>query len=822
MASQAVGIVLRDFGDSKEAIRELRSALRLARRAGSRTREADVLATLGIALVLGGRTTAARAVFDEAIAAAEKAETGRILMRRGAGMLIIGEHGSALQDLNRAVRVLRAGGDALWEPRALTARAFTHLAMGDTDRARADMLRAEQLLQAGGQLLELARARQNRGVLAFREGDLPLALALLDDAGDRFAGLGIVDPELSLDRCNVLLAAGLPDEGLDIADSALANLEKIGGLHARHAELLLAAATAALAANRLDVAGPRARQARQLFSAQRREWWRARAQLVELRARAIGGEVSSALLREASRCAELLDRLASPETAMARVLVGRLELAMGRSGPARRNLALAARARHGGSAQDVGWLAEALHAESAGEARRLLHACRRGLLVVEAQRDALGSSELRAQVTQHGSALAAVALRHVLRHGSPRQLLEWSERWRAGALAAPAVRPTADPAMRADLSALREITSRLRDPRAGTPALRREQARLERSIRSRAWRAAGRSRGSSPTLDLAALFDELETGRLVQLVDVEGQLHALVGNSGQVRRHVIGPTAAAAREVELARFALRRMLRRPGPAAFAQLVACAEPLSAALLGDARQHLGDGHVVVVPPSRLHAVPWALLPQLRDRMVSVAPSARVWLRARTAPPALSPRVTLVHGPELAAADSEIAVLARGYPDATVLGGGTATARRVLAALDGSDLAHIAAHGTFRASSPLFSSFLLDDGPLTVHDLEQLRHAPRRIVLSSCDGALLAPAGTDELLGLSSSMVPLGTAGMIAGVVPVDDVATERLMTDLHHHLRLGHSLADALCRARACTSDDPVSAATGWSFISLGAG
>ena len=61
-----------------------------------------------------------------------------------------------------------------------------------------------------------------------------------------------------------------------------------------------------------------------------------------------------------------------------------------------------------------------------------------------------------------------------------------------------------------------------------------------------------------------------------------------------------------------------------------------------------------------------------------------------------------------------------LAAEYPDATVLGSGTATARRVLGALDGAGLAHIAAHGSFRADSPLFSSLRLDDGPFTVYDL------------------------------------------------------------------------------------------------------
>ena len=51
VAHQAAGIVLRDYGDVEAGVRELRQALRQARRTGSAEREADVLARLGVALV---------------------------------------------------------------------------------------------------------------------------------------------------------------------------------------------------------------------------------------------------------------------------------------------------------------------------------------------------------------------------------------------------------------------------------------------------------------------------------------------------------------------------------------------------------------------------------------------------------------------------------------------------------------------------------------------------------------------------------------------------------------------------------------------------
>ena len=67
IARQTIGIVLREYGDIDAAIGELRIARRLARRAGSADREADVLATLGVALVFAGRTVSGRNTLDAAV-----------------------------------------------------------------------------------------------------------------------------------------------------------------------------------------------------------------------------------------------------------------------------------------------------------------------------------------------------------------------------------------------------------------------------------------------------------------------------------------------------------------------------------------------------------------------------------------------------------------------------------------------------------------------------------------------------------------------------------------------------------------------------------
>jgi hypothetical protein len=312
----------------------------------------------------------------------------------------------------------------------------------------------------------------------------------------------------------------------------------------------------------------------------------------------------------------------------------------------------------------------------------------------------------------------------------------------------------------------------------------------------------------------------------VEIADVDGRLYVLVCAGRRVRQFTAGRTEDAVRAADFARFALRRLARRrtgsDPDSARAILTAAGPELQDAILGPAAGSLRDGPVVVVPPGRLHAIPWALVPALAGRVFSVAPSAQAWTRARSAPPPSGRLVTLARGPGLVTDGAEVPLLAEMYSGATVLSGADATAARVLSAIDGVWLAHIAAHGRFRADSPLFSSLRMRDGPLTVYDFEQLRRAPYRLILSSCDSAVLAPAGADELLGLVSSLLPLGTVGIIAGVVPLNDHAVVPLMVSLHRHLRAGQSLAEAMRSVRQDAAGDPVQQAAAISLVALGAG
>lgn len=832
IAHQASGIVLRDTGDVSAGIAELRQALRLARRTGSADREADVLSSLGIALVQDDRTAQGLAAFDLAIELSRGVLLGRVLHRHGAVLRTLGRHTAALQSLRRAIDILQPAGDVIWTARALSARGLTYLDIGSPARADADFAAAGRLYAQTSQERESIHTVLNRGVAAFRSGDLPTALSFLDEAAAGYASQDVPTPAgISQLRCDVLLAAGLIADALTVADAAVQEIEDGRGRSTSKAELLLRAANCALAAGQPQAALDRARAADRLFRTQQRAWWQAHAGLLIVRARYAAEPPSGRLLTAAARVASRLEALGSSEALQAHLLAGRAALDLGQLADARHHLSAAAQKRRRGVAisRAAGWLGEALLAQAEGEPQRVLAACRRGLDILDQYRWTLGASELRAQATASGAELAAIAQRHAARMSRPRTLLAWSERWRATALAVPAVRPPADGGFDADLAALRQATSQLEAARLHgllTYALEREQLRLERAVRASSLRTRGTAGVARSGINVSNLLDALGTTRLVEIVEIDGTLYVLLCEAGRVRRFTAGSTQDALRATDFARFALRRLARgRAGDdpdSALAILRSAGPDLQHAVLGEAARQLPDGPVVVVPPGKLHAIPWALLPALTGRPFSVAPSASAWLRAQAASPPEHRHVTLVAGPDLITGGAEVPTIAGLYDEVTVLSGTDATADRVLGALDGAWLAHVAAHGTFRADSPMFSSLRMYDGPLTVYDFERLERAPYRLVLPSCDSGLLAPAGADELLGLVSSLLPLGTAGIVAGVVPLNDHAIVPLMIDLHGSLRAGLSLAESLRAIRCDCAGDPARQGAALSLIALGAG
>ncbi|WP_214406914.1 CHAT domain-containing protein [Pseudonocardia lacus] len=175
---------------------------------------------------------------------------------------------------------------------------------------------------------------------------------------------------------------------------------------------------------------------------------------------------------------------------------------------------------------------------------------------------------------------------------------------------------------------------------------------------------------------------------------------------------------------------------------------------------------------------------------------------------AAPAGPAGTVLVAGPDLAGARREVDELAALFPGATVLAPPRSTVPAVIAALSGADLAHLGCHGLLRVDNPTFSALRLCGGDLTLHALDQLGAAPRRVVLAACDSANGFVYDGNEVLGFVSALMARGSTAVAANSAPVGDPESVPLTTGVHRALRDGAAMAEAVHTGRAVLDrEDP---------------
>ena len=841
VALRATGLVALARGDLVSAMRRLREAIALADRSALSARAGEARGSLSYVLMLTGDTAAALAEVDRARADLHGIRAGQVLMQRALLLTELGRLDEADAGFTDALRVLRdAGGSALVEGDVHNNRSQLHARRRAWRAADDDLERAAELYSLAGHVGRLALVEHNRGSTAVIRGDLPAAFAHFDEAERRYRAQDRDSGLLPVERAEALLSVRLVAEARAAAQTGVDTYLRQGNA-VDLVEARIVLAQAALAGGDPEVARAEADRARRSAARQHRPGWAALAGYVALRARWEVGHRGEAVLAAGRRAVRALDGSGWVVAAAdARLIVARLLLDLGRTASARRLLAEAAGARSSGPAElrARAWHAEALLRLATGNRRSAAVALEAGMSVLDRFRDSLGATELRAQVTSAGTDLAHLGMSLALESGRPVGVLRWAERWRAGALLVGPVRPPADPALAADLSELRDVVRRTGELAAGgggdLQALLDRQAALERAIRQRSRHAPGAgAEGGIPSV--SALASALGPAALAEFVVHDEELWAVVVAGRRLGLHALGPVRAVSTEIDAVRFGLRRLAYGIGSpssldAAETMVQRAALALDERLLAPLGIGAGGGRppLVLVPTGPLHALPWAALPSCVGRPVSLAPSAALWFRAATPGSAAGDggagRV-LVAGPGLEHAAAEVAALARRDRRARRLTGRRACVGDVTAALDGAELAHVAAHGRFRADNPLFTSLELADGPLTVFDLESLRQPPRHVVLSACDSGLSTVHAGDELIGLAAALLAMGTRSLVASVVPVPDDATAPLMLALHRRLRRGDSPASALAGAQqesagtGTTRRDRVAAA---GFVCLGAG
>ena len=202
-------------------------------------------------------------------------------------------------DLRKARELFSGSGDQVWEARVLNLQALVDVRRGEVESAAEAFARFGEISAELGDLGSVAVAEHNTGWLAFLQGDLPRALEQYAAAAARFDGLGMTSVDLVLDQVAAYLSGGLAQDALAVVEAALVARP----LQPREeADLLVAVAGAALAANDWDRAASAADEGSSLLRTQSRHVHRMEADLLSIMARDRAGGRSALLLRRVRAC----------------------------------------------------------------------------------------------------------------------------------------------------------------------------------------------------------------------------------------------------------------------------------------------------------------------------------------------------------------------------------------------------------------------------------------------------------------------------------------------------------------------------------------
>ncbi|MGH8923117.1 MAG: CHAT domain-containing protein [Acidimicrobiia bacterium] len=835
-ARWALGLVDRERDHLVEAKMHFEHALRLAREASKRTLAARILSSQALALAYLGDHEGALVVSERAATSLRGVDAARNRMQQGLILQRTGDFHRALDAYRIALSGLRRAGDEIAEVRLRLNRSVIHTYRGDLGLALADLERAMAIARRNEQYLQVAACSHNLGWVHGRRGDIPKALEMFDLAEAAYLEVetGAGRPAvLAIDRAEVLAAAGLLEEAQEQALAGVATLSA-GDNALDLAEARLLAARIAIAREDTESARRLALAAEAAFRQQGRSGWELQAQWLLQRAGVPSGDGVLALERSEALVARLRNLGWDVEAAQAEFETGRLAIAVGNHPLGNRLLEeTIAHSRKGTVvARAQGHHASALLAMSLGDRKGAKAAIGRALRLLVEYRSTFGSAELRAQATTASRAIAGLSLSLAMDTGRAWGVMTAVDSWRAIAMQLPAVRPPRDRDLADLLTALRRLEAEVAEATAQakpTATLHAERAELERSIRYRALRTRGEGQFEPVRLDRKELADRLGDTALVAFFEYRGDLGAVNMTGGRLRTAILGSLPPLVEDVQSSVFALNRLA--VGRGSVASLEAAAglldgggKSLSRRLI-EPMPELGNRPLVIVPTGILHRLPWSTLPALRSRPVTVAPSIAVWMRASSHWTRIGAdsQALLACGPGLEGANREVRVLARRYRNHKLLTGNRATGKALADGLRGAEIAHVAAHGTFRTDNPLFSSLAMADGPLTVYDLEEIRRPPRLMVLPACDVAVSNVLVGDELLGLATALLRLGSSSLVAPVVPVPDGATFDLMQAFHRELLRGSKPSEALAVVTdVATATGPAALAARSAFVALGAG
>ncbi|MEV4101906.1 CHAT domain-containing protein [Nonomuraea sp. NPDC049649] len=829
VALRAMALASRELGDLQDAEQRLWQAIQTPGAPAKRIAQARL--SLVTVRTERGHPLQALRLATLAWAHLSPLDRAKLDTQRAVALAHLGRYQEAIASCDRAVRALVAAPGTVDDRRFLAGgllnRGLVHAYRGGWDQAMRDITACLRIARQAGlsHLVRLAAA--NLPFLAVRRGDIGAAFTHYRQAEDNLFEYPERLATMRADFAGALLAAHLPGEARALLHLAVPDLEKSGARVAL-AEARLKLAQVELLTGDAREAVAVAERAMHDLSAQDRQSWLPLAREVVLRARLALTPPTPALLVDLAACADDLERNVAQvsEGAALRLTAAETALALGDKDTAAAHLSrltarppqafpprelrtpptqtedaaatpvpldghhtppahtgdgtatplspdehhtLHASPAYTGDATGapvpllVRQHALALEAELEGDVSAAFGAVRDGLAGVGSQVDGLDDPALRAHVARAGARLAAFGLGLAVRGGCAEEVFEWAERWRA-------------------------VTAPVH----------------------------GRSCDGVRVADVRAV---LGRAALVEYVSDDSSLFAVVVTGGRAVLRSLGALRPVHEGLIRLRYSLRRSVLYDGAAGAESVTAAGTDLERLLLAPLAADLGDGPLVVVPTGILHTLPWAALPCMRGRPVTVVASAQSWLstpfgpvtahQARTLTPS-RPRVSPKDGPGLRVAAAAGPGLRHAAEEvervvACHAGARPVAARReeVLEALTSCDVVHLAAHGVFHARSPLLSSITLEDGPLMAYDLLGRSPMARLVVLSACDSGMARTPTDGAPLGLAGTFLAEGAACVIAGMVPVADEDALTVMSRFHELLATGQTPASALALASAQT-------------------
>ncbi len=782
--------------------------------ARARTDEPDLLARIaGTEAALrmrSGQADEAARLCREALAMPGIAAATRAVLEGQLGLVALedGRPHDALALLDRAIA--QTADDPPTRATMLLNRSVALMQARRFADARADLEQAVADFGAAEKEVSAAMALHNAGYVALLEGDLVPALEHMTQARATLVKASVVNAAISdIDRAEVLRDAGVIREAEDLLAKAAATFGVNRMPRARaEAEFSLARSLLTHDARR---ARQIARTAVRRFTALGNDTWAARADGVRLRAEFVadsgpaGAEAPRAgrvpADADVERTAAALDRIGLHSESAAVRMTRELHGIRHDRPRAARTARLAANASM--EARLMACELRAVRSAARGRRHDAMRHAAEGLDLLGGWQSAFGSLDLQTSLAMHGNGLMLTGLAAAVGTKKPEHVFEWSERARHLSLQVVPLRPPPDPVLAGELAELRKLRaddpSWLDSPRA---------SELRDKVRERQWSATG-----SATFEQRTTLEEVR-GRLdddtafVSYVYTDDGMSALVATvSGeqlvplplwpQVRRAFPGLRADLDMAASQRAGPLADIVRRSLDARLAALSRALvdQPLAAAG--------GASRLVLTAPGALSGIPWSMLPGLRGRVFSLAPSATRWVRLRSRPLPAPRSATFVAGPRVARGDEEVELAASRWTSPVVLKGDAATVAAVTAQAQHADVLHVAAHGRHSGDNPLFSGLELDDGTLFGYDIDLIQDVPPTVVLSACEVGRSSVRWREEAIGMTRVWLHAGARCVIASpVVVADDDACE-LLGAVHAGLARGEAPAEALATASART-------------------